>query len=96
MPESNANQPFVGGQGPLVTRSQRPRPPARSVHAQAAIPPNEETRNLISPRRIYEFTRRCMEVHQFYASWQAAPRLRTVWFWPTRIHSIAESIQRTD
>jgi hypothetical protein len=41
-PENNANQPFVGGHGPLEIRSQRPPPPAPIVQAQPANWPNRE------------------------------------------------------
>ena len=39
-PENNANQPFVGGQGPSVIINPRPPMPATIVHTHAAIVPS--------------------------------------------------------
>lgn len=44
-PENSANQPFVGGHGPLVTRSHRPLTPAMNVQSQPAAQPTEEILN---------------------------------------------------
>jgi len=39
MPDNNANQPLVRGNGPLSKRSINPPPPAMTVHTHAAIHP---------------------------------------------------------
>lgn len=42
MPDNKANQPFVRGSGPLVSRSSKPPPPATIAHTQAATQASPE------------------------------------------------------
>jgi hypothetical protein len=47
-PENKANQPFVSGSGPFVSRSERPPPPATMAQAQAT----SQASNAIHLRRV--------------------------------------------